>query len=72
MMERAAEFSQSTTDATPDKNRTEHSPKTPRAGKKQNKAVESSRKLLILLLDPYLLFSKSHALSEKNPIREGD
>ncbi|CAG5084339.1 Oidioi.mRNA.OKI2018_I69.PAR.g10616.t1.cds [Oikopleura dioica] len=44
MMERAAEFSQSTTDATPDKNRTEHSPKTPRAGKKQNKAVESSPK----------------------------
>ncbi|CAG5082271.1 Oidioi.mRNA.OKI2018_I69.PAR.g10080.t1.cds [Oikopleura dioica] len=45
MMERAAEFSQSTTDATPDKNRTEHSPKTPRAEKKQNKAVKPSPKV---------------------------
>ncbi|CAG5094092.1 Oidioi.mRNA.OKI2018_I69.XSR.g13240.t3.cds, partial [Oikopleura dioica] len=41
MMERAAEFSQSTTDASSDKNRTEQ---TPRAGKKQTKAVKPSPK----------------------------
>ena len=72
MMERAAEFSQIKAEPSSDKNRTEHSPKTPKARKKQNKAFKSSRKLLILLPNPYLLFSKSHALSEKNPIREGD